>query len=924
MTTTNSHFGHYEIIAPLGKGGMGEVYRARDARLNREVALKVLPTEFAQDADRLRRFEVEAKATGSLNHPNILTIYDIGAHEQTPYLVAELLEGEELRASMNQGALPVRKAIEYAQQIAAGLAAAHEKGVVHRDLKPENLFITTDGRLKILDFGLAKLRPPRNAPVGSDVATQKQLTNPGTVMGTVAYMSPEQVRGQDLDHRSDIFSFGLILYEMLAGQRAFQKESFAETMAAIANEETRDLTELNSKITPQLDKIVRRCLEKKPERRFHSAHDLGFALETLATPGSAGVSPATSAGTAARIAHEEIASSSANSLTRSFASLRSQTAGETLAWASRWRERIWMIVAGLATLGMLAFGVAYVRRPALDAEPMRLYLNPPEKAKLFDWPTISPDGRTLAFTAEVEGKTQLWVRPLGATTARPLVEVGTALSIPFWSPDSQFIAYFDQRKLKKIALTGGTPETLCDAPISNGGTWNREGVILFGGGPAGIKRVSANGGAVSNVTTVDTARGDNYHSAPVFLPDGHHFLYNSANPDSAKTGIYLASLEGGEPKELLPVEARTAGVAQNPADQRQGYLFFVRQGALLAQPFDFSRNQLEGNPVRIAEHVVAPIGRNARFSLAINGTLILLEREADDQLAWFDRAGKKLGTVGPTGQYLYPKLSPDGQRLAVGRMNPQSQMGDIHLFDLAGSAGTPFTFDPAHDELPLWSPDGSRMVWASFREGTSNLFQKAASGAGQDELLLRTTLQKRPLDWSADGRFIVYVEGNPQTSFDLWVLPLEGERKPWVWLNTPANETAARLSPDGKWIAYQSNESGRNEIYLQVFVPGAPASGGKRQLSTGGGANPQWRRDGRELYFIAAGGKLMAVEVTPGVELKAGTPKELFAPSDYRVNGDRGYTVTGDGQQFLFVTSADEASVPPFTVVLNWMAEVKQ
>ncbi len=474
----NTNFDHYEILAPLGAGGMGEVYRARDSRLNREVAIKLLPAEFAQDADRLRRFEQEAHATSALNHPNILTVYDFGSHEGNPYLVMELLEGEELRAQLDNGALPVRTAIDYAQQITTGLAAAHEKGIVHRDLKPENLFVTKDGRVKILDFGLAKLKPQQSASASSEIATQKQLTTPGTVMGTVAYMSPEQVRGEAVDHRSDIFSFGLILFEMLRGERAFQRETMAETMTAILKDDPPELSETNAKISPHLEKIVRRCLEKKPERRFQTASDLGFALES--STGSAGFQPA--------------------------------SASEAPPSARKMRALPAWIVAGVMTLiAALALGVAYVRRPALEAEPMRLYVNPPEKAKLFDWPTISPDGRTLAFIAEVDGKTQLWVRPLGATTAKSLGEVGGFLPLPFWSPDSQFIAYFGQSKLKKIALAGGSPENLCEAPTPGGGTWNRDGVILFGSGTAGIRRVSANGGAVTAVTSVDTARGDRGH-----------------------------------------------------------------------------------------------------------------------------------------------------------------------------------------------------------------------------------------------------------------------------------------------------------------------------------------------------------------------------------------------------------------------------
>ncbi|MBS1810885.1 MAG: serine/threonine-protein kinase, partial [Acidobacteria bacterium] len=802
----------------------------------------------------------------------------------------ELLEGEELRAQLDNGALAPRKAIEYAQQIAAGLASAHAKGIVHRDLKPENLFVTKDGRVKILDFGLAKSTPLRNVSADSEVATLKQITTPGTVMGTVAYMSPEQVRGEVVDARSDIFAFGQILYEMLAGKRAFDGTTMPELMSAILRDEPPELSATN----PQLEKIVRRCLEKKPELRFHSAHDLGFALST-------------------------VASSSGNHRTEAVPALQTVT----LTKPGGWRDRIAWLVAGVLALALLALGVAYVRRPAQKAEEMRLYVNPPEKATLFDWPTISPDGRTLAFVADVDGKTQLWVRPLEATTARPLVEVRDSLPTPFWSPDGQFIAYFDIPKLKKIAVTGGTSETLCDSPLNGGGTWNRDGVILFGGGPGGIKRISANGGTVTSITSVDTARGDSYHWAPVFLPDGRHFLYFIENPDSAKRGIYLGSLEGGETRQMRLIEARKVGIAANPADQRKGYLLFERQGALLAQPFDFNRKELVGTPVRIADQLSVSGARFPKFSVATNGVLTLLDREADTQLTWFDHSGKKLGMLGTRGRYSFPRLSPDGQRLAVGGINPAAQFSDIYLFDLASGTGTPFTFDPATDERPIWSPDGSRVVWGSFRLGALNLFQKAANGLGQDELFLRSTYTRRAFDWSTDGRFILFGEGNPQTSGDLWVLSMEGERKSWPWLNTTAAENYPRFSPDSQWIAYQSNDSGRDEIYVQAFVPNAPASGGKRQLSTNGGTNPQWRRDGRELYYLSAEGKLMAVPITPGAELKAGTPKELFTPSGYRVNADRGYTLTGDGQRFLFVTSAEEASLPPFTVVLNWMTEKK-
>ncbi|MBL8205841.1 MAG: protein kinase [Blastocatellia bacterium] len=885
---------HYHLVSKIGAGGMGEVYRARDTRLDREVAIKVLPAEFATDADRLHRFEQEARATSALNHPNILTIYDIGNHDGAPFIVAELLDGEELRAQLDQGALPVRKAIEYAQQIAAGLAAAHEKGIVHRDLKPENLFITKDGRVKILDFGLAKLRPPRPGAAGSDVATARQLTNPGTVMGTVAYMSPEQVRGQDLDHRSDIFSFGIILYEMLAGQRAFTGEMMADVMSAITRDDPPELSELNSKVTPQLEKIVRRCLEKKPERRFHSAHDLGFALESLTTLSSSGKHRTEAVPTLA-----------------------------TTSKRSGWRDRIWMIAAGVLALIALALSVAYVRRPALEAETVWVSINPPDKAVSFNSPAISPDGRTLAFIANVEGKTQIWVRSLSASAPRPLAEAANG-SWLFWSPDNQFIGFFFAGKLYKIALSGGTPAPLLDIQTIAGGTWNRDGVILVGSANQGIQRVSANGGPVSRVTTVDSSRGEVSHGYPFFLPNGRQFLFHIQHNDPNKQGIYLASLEGGEAKQLITTEVSSVWAGENPATPGAGYLVFIRQGALMAQSFDFGRNQLSGEPVRLVEQVQTGLrGFNGQFSLAGN-VLVAMEGTTREQLTWVDRTGKKVGTVGPVGAYGIRDLSPDGQRLAVTRFDPKLGTGDIWLFDLVRGTETRFTVDPADDSSSKWSPDGSRIVFSSTRKGMSGLYLKDATGAGQEELLFESANRKIPLQWSPDGRFILYRESDPQTRFDLWMLPLEGERKPWPWLKTQFMEsTGDGISPDGKWMAYSSDESGRNEVYIQAFVPGVPASGSRWPISIGGGQQTRWRRDGRGLYYHL-NGKMMEVDVSLGAKVEAGLPRELFDSRTIGADINRAWNMTKDEQRFLFVTNADEASVPPFTVVLNWMAEVKK
>lgn len=888
--------GHYEILARLGAGGMGEVWRALDTHLSREVAIKMLPPEFARDTQRLCRFEQEARATSALNHPNILTVHDFGVHEGIPYLVAELLEGRELREHLKQGVLPVKKAIDYSQQIAQGLAAAHEKGIVHRDLKPENLFVTNDGRVKILDFGLARVKPKTiSQDADSKAPTLKPLTGPGVVLGTVGYMSPEQVRGDDVDHRSDIFSLGVILYEMLSGQRTFSGNSAVEVMNAILKHEPPELTEVNEKISPQLAKLVQHCLEKTQGTRFQSARDLGFALGALSTPDSSGAK-------------------------------RTETlkAIETAALKKRsgWRERIAWIVTSVLTLALLAFGVMHFRRPYPQARLVRLFVNPPEKATRFDYPTISPDGSTVAFVATVEGTTYLWVRPLGSTTAKPLVEVGS-VDLPFWSPDSRFIAYFEDRKLKKIATNGGPPEILCDVPSHGGGTWNSEEVILFSAQTDGIKRIPANGGTVTAVTMIDAERGETSHSAPIFLPDGRHFLFHKQTSDPTKSGIYLGSFDDGETELMLPSASPNIGVATSPVAKNKGYLVFMRRGALQAQSFDFSRNQLVGESIQLAEQVGISNGNFARFSLSAAGVLVLVGDNNNQQLTWFDRSGKNLGALASAGIYSAPDLSPDDRQLAVGQRDPQTQTYDIRLLDLGQGGISRFTFDPVDDNFPRWSPDKSRIVWNSDREGVSNLYQKAANGAGEDEILLKSAYSKQARDWSADGRFILYREINPQTQWDLWVLPLEGEPKPWPWVKTQFSESSGRFSPDGKWVAYTSNASGRYEIYIQAFVPGSPAAGGKWQISTNGGHTPHWRRDGREVYYLSADNKLMVVDVALGAEVKAGKPKELFSLSSIRAVTTVGYTKTGDGQRFLFVTSGGETNPSPFTVVLNWMETLK-
>jgi serine/threonine protein kinase/Tol biopolymer transport system component len=880
--------GHYRILSLLGAGGMGEVYAARDTRLDRAVALKVLPASFANDPDRLRRFEVEAKATGALNHPNILTVHDIGNYEGAPYIVAELLEGEELREQLQRGALPVRRCVDYARQIAAGLAAAHEKGILHRDLKPENLFVTKDGRVKILDFGLAKLKPAGNRFVGSEVETQRQITSPGTVLGTAAYMSPEQVRGEEVDQRSDLFSLGLIIYEMLRGERAFQRATTAETMTAILKDDVPELGETNAQIPPQLERIVRRCLEKQPERRFQTASDLGFALEALSTP-------------------------SGSRLERS--ALPAQTES-----ASRWRlfGNAWLAWVVAALCLVVALTILYSRRMPAELPAFRLSIVPPGKIAV-DTLALSPNGRRLAFAArDASGKVILWVRPLDAVEAQPLpgTEQASISSAPFWSPDGRSLAFFAGGKLKKIELDGGTPQTICTAVNGRGGTWNRDGVILFQ--PAlddTLHRVTAAGGASTPLVLVNSLDQISTYRWPQFLPDGRRFL--CYHPGGQASGIYAGALDSRELKLVLKINSNAIYVPT-------GHLVFWREGALLAQPFDADKMQLTGEPVQIAEQVSYSSGIfHAAFSISDNGVLAYLSGSFHNtQLAWFDRSGKQLGVAAPPGEYLRMALSRDEQRVAFERNDPLTGTSDIWLVQLAHGVTSRLTFHPANEELPIWSPDGDRLAFTSDREGHYNIYQKLSSGAGDDELLLKSSSKKLTTNWSSDGRFILYTEeDHPETKADLWVLPLLGARKPEPYLRPPSNEYEGAFSPNGRWVAYMSDETGVLRIHVQSF----PASGGQWQISPGVGRYVQWRQDGKELYYLSGDGKLMAVEVKTDATFEVGVSRALFdLRTEAGVGSRRPYAVARDGQRFLVNMPVDESNATPITVVLNWAAEMKR
>jgi serine/threonine protein kinase/Tol biopolymer transport system component len=901
--STNHLIAHYRILSKLGAGGMGEVYLAEDTKLGRKVAIKLLPAEFTQDSGRVRRFEQEARATSALNHPNILTIFEIGEANGERYIATEFIDGRTLRERLNGDRLAPQAALDIAAQSAAALAAAHEAGIVHRDIKPENVMLRRDGIVKVLDFGLAKLAEHSPSAVDSQAPTiAKVNTDPGAVLGTVGYMSPEQVRGQETYHRADIFSFGVILYEMLSGRRAFSGESAIEVMNAILKEDPPEIGDTNAKVSPQLEKIVRRCLEKQPKRRFHSAHDLGFALEALSTPSGSRLETA---------------------------ALPSVT-DNVVASSVRKRERLAWVMAMVLAIGMLGFAWAYFTRQPMtnDAHVMKFSILPPEKSS-FENIAVSPDGRYLAFTAATGGKVQLLVRALGSTEPRQLDGTQGA-RLPFWSPDSRYIGFFAGDQLKKIEVTGGPAQTLCDAAAPFGGSWNRAGVIIFGLTPGGLFRVSATGGEIAPVTTLDRQGQENSHRYPTFLPDGRHFLYSIQSGRKETRGIYLGSLDGPLKSRLLDDFTVIKYVAEVPGDAANvaGWLLFVRDGALLARPFDTNRLDFTGDQFWISDKVGSdPLYFNySTFSVSDNGVLVFdpsLKRQRR-QYRWVDRRGqtiKELEVATGLGRHW---LSPDEKRFIADRLDPQTITNDLWLCDVSGSNSQRFTNDPANDLSPVWEPSGRRIVWSSTRDGVQSLYQMAASGAGVETRLLKLDHPILPTDWSRDGRFIIFYQIDPKTKSDIWILPMTGssggESRPVVQTN--ARETAGKLSPDGHWLAYASDElSGRYDIWVQRF----PEGGSKRQVSNGGGNGPRWRQDWSELFYYSADGKLMAEQAPRGESFETDAPVSLF---EFRAGTGLAsftqYAVTRDGQRFLISEVVDLEPNAPMTVVTNWAAGLKK
>ena len=866
--------GPYEIVSAIGKGGMGEVWKARDPRLNRDVAIKTSARQFTD------RFEREVQVVASLNHANICTLYDVGPN----YLVMELIEGPPLAERIAEGPIPLEEALVIAKQIAAALEVAHEKPIVHRDLKPANVKIKPDGSVKVLDFGLAK--SGGFAEVTSDSPTL--LTVAGMILGTAGYMAPEQAKGKVADKRADIWAYGVVLYEMLTGKRLFEGETISETLAAVLKEQP-DLTRVPAQVRP----LLRRCLEKEPAKRLR---DIGDAMPLL----------------------DENAPDAA---------VPERAAPQRRKW-------LWPTTAATASAIAVAAVMFWApwRTPA-PARAMRFQVPLPENVESAGFLSVSPDGRKLLIDT-TGGQAGLWIRDLEALEWRRLAGTEGARS-PFWSPDSRFVGFSVGNQLKKIEIAGGPPQTLWDAPFATGtAAWNKDDVIVFGGlGGSGapMRRVPAAGGVPADVTSLDAAHGETAHSLATFLPDGKHFLYlrtGSANV----AGIYAGSLD------LKPAEQSRERILATSlsAPFVDGNLLFMREGTLMRQPFDARKLRLRGEPVPLAEHLainlaVGSFGASRDVLAYRTGTAAV-----GLQPAWFDRQGKMTGTFGEAGTDAGLALSPDATRAAARNALQQSN-GDIWLLDFARGVRTRLTFRQSAGSYPVWSPDGSRIAFSSSSAAggaLDTIFEKAANGSGDEkELLKKPGEVKFPTSWSRDGRLLLYsTAGVPKTRSDLWVLPLDGDRKPKLLLGTEFNESMGSFSPDGRWIAYVSDESGRSEVYVRPFLAegsSGPSLGeGKWQISKDGAAVvvPKWRNDGKEIIFRAPGGSdiagaPMTVDVSAnGAVFQAGIPKQLFAPPQ-----SLGWDVTGDGKRFLMMVAAGQQNAQtPITVVLNWQAGLKK
>jgi serine/threonine protein kinase len=880
------HVGPYEIVSFLAAGGMGAVYRARDPRMGRDVAIKVSAEQLSD------RFTREVRTVAALNHPNICIVHDVGPD----YLVMELVEGETLAARLERrGALPVDEALAIARQIAAGLEAAHEKGITHRDLKPANIRITADGMVKVLDFGLAKVTPPsvdnsdQTTPVTNPPTMMTSM--PGTILGTAAYMSPEQARGKPVDKRTDIWAFGVIFFEMLSGTRAYTGETLVDMVAAVITKGP-EWSALPGTVPPRVRDLLELCLQRDPRERLHDIGDARILIERyLSRPGDA----------------NDQQQAPSNSLTG-------------------WRVLPWTVAAVLAAT-VAVFGVLYSKRPIEQQRVVTLSLLPPEGETFFvaNPPAVSPDGHHIALIAEKDGRQSLWIRDLDSSIVRELPGTDGA-RLPFWKPDGRAVAFLAGGKLKRIDATGsGAPLSLCDADQLRGGSWNKDDVIVFGAGDGGLSRIPAAGGAVAQATALDKANSELRHGFPWFLPDGQHFLYTAISSDPAKTAIYIGALDSHARRQV-------ASGPSNSAYVEPDYLLYARDSVLMVQPFDVTKQVTIGDAVPIAQDIDFGAGRGQpryAFSVSENGVLAYkagLSQQASQQLTVYDRSGNVLATLGVPARIGYGVFSPDDQAVAFDRADPRKPFSsDIWLRDIARGSESRVTTNGRMNEKPLWSPDGHFLVFNSIQPeaasvGSGHALRQRVDGTSPEEVL--AGVRGVSTDWSRDGRYLLESRIGEQRDRDLWVVPLFDEGKPYPYLQTPFNEDKARLSPDGRWVAYVSDETSRNEIYIDSF----PLRRRKRQISIHGGDRPVWARGGRELFFIGSDQTMMAAEVHDRSDtFEVDVPKSLFKVQvATSLASDNSWFDVSDDGQFLIPTVIDKGNAASITVVVNWPTLIRK
>ncbi|MBW3565447.1 MAG: protein kinase [Acidobacteria bacterium] len=876
--SAGSRIGPYEITSRIGAGGMGEVWQATDTRLGRNVAIKFLPPDFAANPHLTARFEREARTISQLSHPNICTLHDVGRSEGHSYLVMELLEGESLEDRLKRGPLPLSEVLRIGRQISEALDRAHRSGVVHRDLKPGNVMLTRSGA-KLLDFGISKSIPfatTTDDETLDDETAHKPLTEEGTLIGTPQYMAPEQIAGEQTDHRTDIFALGLVLYEMATGERAFQGATRTSLIAAIVGKDPRPVRELQPLTPPVLEHVIARCLAKDPDDRWQSAHDIAAELAWISEAG--------------------------------------EDANVTLSQSppDRGRKTRGWIVPLIAAALAAAITWALIREEPATRNVIESSIEMPAgtRLSLIGGLAISPDGTMIATALDdMQGSRSLWVRPLASSTFRRIEGTSDA-AYPFWSPDSSEIAFFAAGQLKRVSASGGPVQMIAPAPGGRGGAWGADGTIVFAPTIEGpLMKVDATGG--DPVPATRLAPGETAHRWPAFLPDGERFLYvGMANPGTG-SGIHLGSLDDEEMRETVSDVSSSMAVAD-------GHLFYSRDGALVMQKFDEDSATVSGSVMRVLDGVALSERISALFSVARDGT-VLAQRGigfVNSQLVWADREGNELEAITGMDLFFSPKLSRDGRRLAVDRSNPISGQGDIWVYDLDRNVPTRITFQQENESAPAWSPDDRHLYFHRGVQGASYIERTSAGGTGEVETLFASPAEKRLTHVSSDGNRILF-DVLTGTLSDIWLHSVaEGTTKPW--LATPFNERGAELSPDGRWIVYQSDESGRNEIYVRGF----PDSERKWRITDGGGIMPSWRADGREIFYIAPDRRMMSIPVDPNEQMFAGSPVALF-DAGVRSHPVRQYDVTPDGQRFV-LNRAGTTSIPPLTLVVRKMMKSEE